>query len=835
MQQQTHAKSKKWLPIIIIIGVIIIPLMYSFFYLDAFWDPYSRLNTLPVAVVNEDKGAVIDGKNRNLGKEMWDQLNADGTLKFMLTDKNDALKGTEGDSYYALICIPENFSVDIASSGTINKRQAEIFYAPNEKRNYLASQILGKAVLEVEKSTRASVDKELVKQLSGKLYEVPGQLESLQDGLGQLNDGASQLENGTDSLQDGVGMLESGTSDLKDGAETLAQGTSTLVQGTGGLAVGTQSLEGGAETLADGTIALKDGTASLANGAASLFQGTNSINIGANDLATGTSQFSRKMQEYKKGEATANAGADQLADGAVALSSGIEQLNNGLNKLSQRLDSSMAELDAGVGQLKIGFDDYQTGANSLIDSSSGMVTEILTIAKQSPELLNDPYFNELYQKAQAIAQNAQQFEALKAGGQQIESGLNALDTKIQEGIVALTDPQTGVPALLAGAQEAQNGADTLTTGSDTLKQGMKGLDAATSQLAEGAISLNDGAEKLAEGASQTNVGATDLNVGAKRINDAAMEVSSGAGSLAEGTAQANAGAQQVDNGAVALNSGAKTLSNATATLYNGTGDLGTGVVKLRDGSIQLKDGLDQAKTGVDDNLTKVEDQLKPLKGLDSYAADPLTVNTNAIDPVPNYGTAFAPYFLSLSLWVGALIIFFGIYFDADEKFNLLSRRSDKRVIRSLCYLVIGLFQAVLLAVVLQFGLGLHVNHLGAFYLSCGLVSMVFIALVQFFIVVLKDVGKFIAIALLILQLTSCGGTFPMETVPKFFNILYPFMPMTYSVGLFKEAISGTGPMVFDTNAIILIGILVVVMALTILFSDEQQRKNHKLINAEAPH
>ena len=191
--------------------------------------------------------------------------------------------------------------------------------------------------------------------------------------------------------------------------------------------------------------------------------------------------------------------------------------------------------------------------------------------------------------------------------------------------------------------------------------------------------------------------------------------------------------------------------------------------------------------------------------------------------MPNYGTAFAPYFLSLSLWVGALIIFFGIYLDADEKFQLLSRRSDKRIIRSFSYLVIGLMQAVLLALVLQFGLGLQINHPLAFYLACCLVSMVFIAIVQFLIVFLKDIGKFLAIALLILQLTSCGGTFPMETVPKFFNLLYPFMPMTYSVGLFKDTISGTGAMGLDKNSLVLMGILVVIMLFTVLFTYFQNR------------
>ncbi|WP_195269215.1 YhgE/Pip domain-containing protein [Eubacterium sp. 1001713B170207_170306_E7] len=823
MEQQRSEKSffKKWMPWIVILGVIIIPLMYSFFYLDAFWDPYSRLDTLPVAVVNQDKGAVIDGKSRNLGKEMCDKLEEDGTLKFVLTDEDDAVKGTEGSQYYALIRIPENFSSDIASAGTQNKREAEIYYSPNEKRNYLASQILSKAVLEVEKSTQASVDKELVAQLSGKLYEVPGQLETLQDGLGQLKDGADTLSDGTGTLADGTGTLLNGAADLNDGAAALAQGASALADGTSSLAQGAQSLQEGADTLANGTAALKNGTADLADGASALAGGTGALNQGAGDLAAGTGAFSSKVREYQQGEQKAKSGADQVAAGAASLSDGITQLSGGLNLLSQKVNSSMTALDSGVGQLQTGFSGYQDGVDQLISNSGQLVGGIVAAAQSDPDLLNNPYFKALYD--QAAATDPDQTAALQAGGKAVGEGLDTLSAEIKEGQTALNDPQQGIPALIAGAQTAQAGSQNLADGTSSLQQGMDGLDAATGQLVGGADTLDSGANKVAAGASQADSGAQSLDAGAGRVNAAAGQVSDGAGALADGTAQAGAGVDQVNAGAQALDSGASALNSGTTTLVGGAQELGSGVVKLRDGSVQLKDGLQTAKTGVDDNLTEVRDQLKPLNGLDSYAADPVNVNTDAIDPVPNYGTAFAPYFLSLSLWVGALIIFFGIYLDADEKFVLLSRRSEKRVIRSFSYLAIGLMQAVLLAAVLQFGLGLQINHLLAFYLACCLVSMVFIAIVQFLVVFLKDVGKFLAIALLILQLTSCGGTFPMETVPKFFNILYPFMPMTYSVGLFKDAISGTGTMGVDQNSLVLIGILIVFMALTVLFTYFQNK------------
>jgi putative membrane protein len=168
--------------------------------------------------------------------------------------------------------------------------------------------------------------------------------------------------------------------------------------------------------------------------------------------------------------------------------------------------------------------------------------------------------------------------------------------------------------------------------------------------------------------------------------------------------------------------------------------------------------------------------------------------------------------------VGALIIFFGIYFDPEDKFKLLSRNSDHKIARACIYPVIGFIQAIVLGVVLIMCLGLKVNNIPMYYLSCCLISMVSISIVQFLIIHLKDLGKFLAIALLILQLTSCGGTFPMETLPRVFNVLYPFMPMTYSVALLKQAICGADAGAVGFNAGILVALLVLFIAATMTLS-----------------
>ena len=113
---------------VVVIGIVLIPLMYSFFYLNAFWDPYARLNELPVAVVNNDKGTSINNEERNLGNEVCEKLKENDSIKFIFTDYADARAGTEEKGYYAMIVFPEDFSSSIASASEKEKNRAEIIF-----------------------------------------------------------------------------------------------------------------------------------------------------------------------------------------------------------------------------------------------------------------------------------------------------------------------------------------------------------------------------------------------------------------------------------------------------------------------------------------------------------------------------------------------------------------------------------------------------------------------------------------------------------------------------------------------------------------------------------
>lgn len=757
----------------VVFGCVVIPLMYSFFYLSAFWDPYSRLEKVPVAVVNNDSGAFINGSSRNIGEDICDELKKEKDLKFIFTDEKTATDGTKGKKYYAMISIPENFSKDIASVNSRNKKTATINYMMNEKRNYLASQILNTAINQIEKSVTSDLDKEITGTLTGKLKSLPGELETLGNGMGKMYDGAIKLQNGSKALFGGMTALGTGASKLDDGALKLISGTNQVNNGASKLAGGGKKLYSGTKSLAEGAKRADFGAKKLKNGSDSLTDGLGNIKKGVGTL-------SGKMQEMKSGIDSLDKALNMIDNENPGFVQGLKSYTDGVNKTYE-------------GSKKIAEKTEATTKNINVSELSSLIKALGQYDANMPNeykaALLDGIVNGMGGK-QGIADMKKKIDSLDTGLAELNGGLKDLNS----GLKTLNEKS---PKINGAAQAIGKGVNVLNSNVPKFSVGVK-------QLSDGIDSAKDGSEALGTGLSDLSNGTGSLNAGATDLSRATQKLSLGAMDLSHGTS--------------GLLNGSKSLKTGTENLLGGVGKLQQGGVSLNDGVSAMATGLSQGKEQVKDKVNDSKSEVKKLDGLDEYAAKPMDTKKKEYQPVANYGTAFAPYFMSLSLWVGGLIIFFAIYFDVDRRFKWLCRDSDRPLSRSFVYLLLGLAQAIILAVIVKYALGLQVNHMGAYFSSCLLVSVVFISIIQFCIVHLGDIGKFVAMLLLILQLTSCGGTFPMETVPKMFNVLYPYMPMTYSVGLFKETISGNLGGDLAKNITVLIIMLVASMVLTITFS-----------------
>ena len=721
----------------VIIGVLVIPLLYSYFYLEAFWDPYARLDSVPVAVVNLDKGATINGKTRNVGEEICDNLKEDGSLKFDFTDADTAKDGVLNQKYYASITIPADFSSNISTaSENTEKLHSKIIYSANQKKNYLAAQILENAMPTIKDTVNSSIDKEIIQTLSDKLNSVPDQMGELQDGLNQLYDGSS-------TLKDGTAKLDSGATDLKDGSKTLSDGASKLSNGAASLKSGVSEYTSNVSKASAGSATVQQGVLAYTTNAATASQGASDLYKGVKKVSGGVDLITSNVEDSIS---TLNDTAPE--EKLKMLESGSAKVSGGLKQLDSSYDTTMADIkQALIAYGKTGNEQYLAAAEKGIDTISKNIT------------------------------------ALSSGASEVNDGVSLVTGGLR---TVKSETQT----LYAGLQEVQAGFGTEKT-KDTVLYGAYNLSAGLSVLTSNNDALNTGAATL----------------------------SAGLGQLANG-------ASQLKTGSTALSSGASQVADGAVDLYNGVVTLKNGTSSLDSGAEELKDGVKTAKDGVDDSVADTNEQLKALDGLADYVGDePVTTETEYVQPVENYGSAFAPYFMCLSLWVGGLMIFFGIYLDYKRKIPSLSKDSKYPVRRGLAFIGISAAQGIALALIIKFALGIVVNNFALLIASCILVSLTFMAIIQFFLMFTGNIGKFVALFLLILQLTSCAGTFPLETQSNFFIVINKFLPMTYSTQLFKEAISGTAGSWAGKNALVLIAFLAVFVIITAIGMVIEKKKS----------
>jgi putative membrane protein len=267
-------------------------------------------------------------------------------------------------------------------------------------------------------------------------------------------------------------------------------------------------------------------------------------------------------------------------------------------------------------------------------------------------------------------------------------------------------------------------------------------------------------------------GQQQLTAGISTLNDKLGLAVNGFNQLTSGSSSLSAGLDQ-------LASGSEQFQSGTSQLASGSSDLASGADQLSSGSKELKDKLQ--------NGAKDASDVKANNSVYNMFAKPVNLKTTRLNHVPDYGTGFAPYFLSLSLFVGALVlsVIFPMFDPAEEPKSGLSWFTGKLGV----ILAVGLAQALLADTVLLKVLGLEVKSVPYFILFSIFTSWTFFAIIQFLVTVLDNPGRFLAIIILVLQLTSSAGTYPIELSPGFLQAIAHFMPMSYSVAGMRAIIS----------------------------------------------
>ncbi|KON89513.1 membrane protein [Sporosarcina globispora] len=698
-------KNKKLL--IPIIAVIFIPILYSGMFLWAFWDPYDHLDDLPVAIVNEDAGAIFEENELHLGDDLVDKLKESKDFNFQFVDKEEAYKDLNDQEYYMLVEIPKDFSKNATTLLEENPQKMNLIYVPNESYNFLSAQIGGTAVEKIKASLSEKVTETYAETMFNKVGE-------LADGIGQASDGAHQISEGA--------------ADLKDGSRTLHEKL---------------------ELLADKSIEFNNGVSSASNGSQEMAEGAKSLSAGLGRLAEGQSELSKA--------------SDQLESGSEQLSSGVAQTKAGILTVKEKLPviiDGTEQLEDGAKTLSSSLEQWQSEAQKLSGGTALLEQRLQGFISQLPE--GSP------EKAELQAALAQ----LKAGSAQLAESAGKLS---------------------AGGAELSQKVGQLNEGQMQLQQGIN-------QLAQGTLKLEDGSQQLVQGHKEFGAG---------------MET------FALKFGEAKAGADRLAGGAADLSGGLGRLTQGSAAFADGTKQLEDGAGKVAEGNTQIYEG----SSDLADELADGAENASSVNASDktyNMMANPVEVDNEKISEVPNYGTGFAPYFLSLGLFVGALLL--SIVFPLREPAGVPRSGFSWFASKFAILAGIGIIQGLIAAMILLWGLGLEVQSVPLFLLFTIITSLSFIALIQFFVTVMGDPGRFVAIIILILQLTTSAGTFPLELIPNALQPISSYLPMTYSVSGLKAVISSGNFGFMWENAVILLIFAVLFIAGTLVYFTAMHKK-----------
>ena len=277
--------------IVPLIAILFIPVLYAGMFLWAFWNPYANMSDLPVAIVDLDNGAEMDGKQLALGKELTDKLIDSKQFDFKKVSKSDAENGLENEDYYVVIEIPENFSEHATTLLDDEPEKLTIVYKPNEGFNFLSAQIGETAMDRIRAEVNEQVASTYAEKLFDSITEMGDGFGEAADGAGELHDGAAKLSSGADELKGYLETLASSTITLADGSQKLAQGANDAAKGA-------NELNKGLGTLSQGSKDLLAGAQKASAGAGGLKDGIAGYTEGVGQLTASYGQMGQKEQEF---------------------------------------------------------------------------------------------------------------------------------------------------------------------------------------------------------------------------------------------------------------------------------------------------------------------------------------------------------------------------------------------------------------------------------------------------------------------------------------------------------------------------------------------------------
>lgn len=488
-----------------------------------------------------------------------------------------------------------------------------------------------------------------------------------------------------------------------------------------GLASGADKMDAGADKLSAGADKVKDGANQLTAGANTLSSGSNQLASGANAVSSGANSLS-------VGSVKLANGADELASGASQVSDGTQQLADKSSDIYSIFLKIKNVIEGGGNTYKIRDD-----VDDLDSQTSSLAENMRNVDNQSSEVSSDAYklFGESYN-------------------------------------------------LTHDAANMANYANAVSGRTHNLSNSFSNISQDMSQLNE-AIKNND-SPKIHELLEKINTELNNTNQSLGQLNTGAHQVSEGSGTLANGLHTLSDGSSELAEGSSKLASGANELSNGIHVLSDGT-------IELADGAELLGYSSASALRNASDEIGFAAEQLSAItdanqEDIGDYFYSPVILKRHEEFPTSNYGSQVAPFYLVLSMWVGALIN--TVMLKTGSSVGTKYKPHEVYNGKLLLFNIMAILQTTV-TLIGSFIMGIDVSNPLMFVLSCYFVAIVFMAIIYSLSSLFGEVGKGVAILLLVFQISGSGGIYPIEIMNNIFGVLYPYLPMTHAITMVREA------------------------------------------------
>ena len=805
---------KNKLTFILMIALMFIPSLYAWFNIAALWDPYSNTSDIKIAVYSEDKTATVMDQEVNIGDNIIENLKDNHNMGWQFVDSKEELdKGVKSGKYYAGIYLPENFSENLLSFVKGDIKNPEIDYSVNQKINAIAPKIsdkgagtikdtisdefvgtVSKTLMEALNEIGFNLDSNLpsIKKLSSKILEVNDHLDEIdgytkevidlnkkmpeiekygqlvyqvQDKIPEIKDAGRQINQVDQDFGEVVQMMDDAINEAKKGLGIIQDAQKVLPE-----------VNELAQTANELIPQVKQDLEKIQNALPNIGSGVNSslkiiqmVSAETQKIADGlvTAIGDHELSEEEK---------DAIYDKLVTIS----------NKLA-----GQSEMIQGVIELLESLQSF-THSNHL----DGFIAQ-LQQAKNTVDHMKQDVDNVLNNWG-SISNSTEELKATLTRISQEAANINSVVSGID-----INGIQSEVDALITEAQKALTEAGNITGSiiSDDLINRVDQLMTSTSNIITQAVGFLESYQKELpaihndiHAANELLNGNMDLIVGG--INSGADFFRNDFPQL---KTKLNKAALFIQNDLPGVEADIqKTMKMVNEKAPDFEKAMAAAVELINEDWPNIKDGIvkasDVIKKGEKDlDLDELVKYLKNDANKESeFISNPVKLKQTDVYPVPNYGSASTPFYTALCLWVGA-VLFSSIAstkFHLNEKQQLKYSKRQQFLARMMTYLTVGFFQALIVVLGNQWLLGAYTKNPVWNVIFALIIDLAFMMMVYVLVALFDNLGKGIAIIILVLSISAGGGNFPIEMSGPFFRAIHPYIPFTHAVNLLRESVGG---------------------------------------------